>query len=196
MTKTVIGLFRHGQTDWNIDFLLQGVTDIPLNQTGIEQVELASGLIRRSDWDDLITSPLGRAVETANILSVGAGLPEAKIEHLLLERSFGAAEGMSHKEWREKYADLGLEPEGGETLAQLDVRSQLLLETLGEKHAGKRVLAVSHGALIRTLIRKVSAGELPRDGERFGNASLSLLEHSHGVWKIKNYDPKTLTPVG
>ena len=196
MTKTVIGLFRHGQTDWNIEFLLQGITDIPLNQTGIEQVELASGLIKRSDWDVLVTSPLGRAVETARILSLGAGLPEAKVEELLLERSFGAAEGLSHQQWREKYADLGLEPEGGETLAQLDIRSQLLLDTLAEKHAGKRVLAVSHGALIRTLIRKVSAGEFPRDGERFGNASLSILEHSHGVWRVKNYDPKTLTPVG
>lgn len=193
MTKTIIGLFRHGQTDWNIDFLLQGVTDIPLNQTGIEQVELAAGFIRASDWDALITSPLGRAVATAEILSSQAGLPPAQTEKLLLERSFGSAEGLTHKEWRERYADLGLEPEGGETLSALDARAQLLLDTLATKHAGRRVLAVSHGALIRTLIRKVSNGELPREGERFGNASLSLLEHSQGTWSIKKYDPKTLT---
>lgn len=193
MTKTVIGLFRHGQTDWNIEFLLQGITDIPLNQTGIEQVELAAGFIRSNEWDALITSPLGRAVNTAQILCAEAGLPQAEVENLLLERSFGAAEGLTHQQWREQFADLGLEPEGGETLSALDTRAQLLLDTLATKHAGRRVLAVSHGALIRTLIRKVSNGELPRDGERFGNASLSLLEHSHGVWRIKKYDPKTLT---
>lgn len=196
MTKTIIGLFRHGQTDWNIEFLLQGMTDIPLNDHGIEQVELAASLIRAADWDAVLTSPLGRAVETAKILSNRAGLPEASVEDLLLERSFGVAEGLTHTQWREKYADHGLEPEGAETLKELESRSRLLLDKLAREHSGKRVLAVSHGALIRTLIRLVSNGEFPREGERFGNASMSLLEHSHGKWSVKRYDPATLISVG
>jgi broad specificity phosphatase PhoE len=57
---------------------------------------------------------------------------------------------------------------------------------------GKTVLAVSHGALIRKLIDIVSGGEFPREGERFGNASLTTIVHDGVGWKILDYNPATL----
>ena len=193
MTKTVIGLLRHGQTDWNIDFRLQGVTDIPLNETGIGQARLAAEVIKASDWDVILTSPLSRARDTAQIVVEAHGFTEFRVEPLLLERSFGEAEGLAHDEWRAKYADTNSVP-GGESLAQLEARSLKLLESFVENYSGQRVLAVSHGALIRKLLGLVSQGEFPRDGERLGNASMSIFEHDASGWRMAKYEPRTLHP--
>lgn len=197
MTKTVIGLLRHGQTNWNIDFRLQGVTDIPLNETGIEQARTAGQVIAKSthegnSWDLILSSPLSRARDTAVMVSEALGVSGISIEELLLERSFGEAEGLSHEEWKAKYDDTNHVP-GGETLEQLEARAWILLQRLLDQHEGKRVLTVSHGALIRTLLRLVSKGEFPREGERLGNACLSVFEHSlEAGWVIASYEPKTL----
>lgn len=193
MTNTHLGLLRHGQTDWNINFLLQGVTDIPMNQTGIEQVKLAAKAIRAEDWDVVLTSPLSRARQTAEIIASQHGYTEIIEQELLIERSFGEAEGLSHEQWRAKYSNLDVIP-GGESRTQLAQRSRLLLETISQELAGKRVLAISHGALIRTLIAIASNNELPRDGERLGNASLNVVKHSDNSWQVVNYSLEPLVP--
>jgi broad specificity phosphatase PhoE len=112
---------------------------------------------------------------------------------MLIERSFGEAEGLSHEQWRAKYSNLDVIP-GGESRTQLADRSKLLLKTLSEELAGKRVLAVSHGALIRTLISIVSNNELPRDGERLGNASLNVVKHTDNSWQVVKYSLEPLIP--
>jgi broad specificity phosphatase PhoE len=193
LPETLFGLFRHGQTDWNINFLLQGVTDIPMNQTGIDQVKLAAQAIRREDWDLILTSPLGRARQTAEIIYDQVGFDEVLEENLLIERSFGEAEGLSHEQWREKYSNLDEIP-GGESRTQLALRSQTLLDNVSEQFSGKRILAVSHGALIRTLIAIASNDQLPRDGERLGNASLNVVGHEDSSWRVVNYRLEPLTP--
>jgi uncharacterized phosphatase len=193
LTNTHLGLLRHGQTDWNINFLLQGVTDIPMNQTGIEQVKLAAQAIRAEDWDVVLTSPLSRARQTAEIIASQHGYTEIIEQELLIERSFGEAEGLSHEQWRAKYSNLDVIP-GGESRTQLAERSRLLLETISHELAGKRVLAISHGALIRTLIAIASNNELPRDGERLGNASLNVVKHSDNSWQVVNYSLEPLVP--
>ena len=193
MTNTHLGLLRHGQTDWNINFLLQGVTDIPMNQTGIEQVKLAAQAIRAEDWDVVLTSPLSRARQTAEIIANQHGYTEIIEQELLIERSFGETEGLSHEQWRAKYSNLDVIP-GGESRTQLAERSRLLLETISQELAGKRVLAISHGALIRTLIAIASNNELPRDGERLGNASLNVVKHNNNSWQVVNYSLEPLVP--
>lgn len=191
-SELVLGLLRHGQTDWNIDFRLQGVTDIPLNEVGREQAFAAAKHINASDWDLVLTSPLSRAYETAmNVVSeVGFDEDQIRVDDRLLERSFGEAEGLLHSQWRERYA--GLDAPGSESRADFRTRCQRLLDAIAEEFAGQRLLAVSHGALIRELIRITSLGELPREGERLGNASLNVLELSGGTWKVAKYQPQTL----
>ena len=191
MTKTVIGLLRHGQTNWNIDFRLQGIADIPLNATGIAQAVTAGQLIDGSQWDILLTSPLSRARDTADIVAKAAGFQVIQIEPLLLERSFGEAEGLLYEEWRAKYEDTNAVP-GAESLAELRDRALKLLDKLASTYSGQRVLTVSHGALIRKLLRVASNNELPREGERLGNASMSILGHEDGVWSVIDYAPATL----
>lgn len=190
MTRTTIALLRHGQTDWNIDFRLQGTSDIPLNETGLAQARAAAEAIS-SQWDVIVSSPLDRAVKTAQIVAERHALGELQIEPLLLERSFGEAEGMLYTEWREKFSDSKVP--GGESIEELEARCHRLLAHLASKYRGKRVLTVSHGALIRKLLNIASNGQLPREGERLGNASMSVLVHDGEVWSIESYAPETLT---
>ena len=184
---------RHGQTDWNIDFRLQGVTDIPLNETGLQQAQIAASVLKSDDWDFIASSPLTRARQTAEIVAAKLEIAEVAIQELLLERSFGEAEGMTHEEWKRDFPD-GMPP-GGESLAELRKRADLLLVEMLEVFRGTRVLAISHGALIRKLLAMVSLGELPLAGQRLANTSLTILVHENGTWRIESYDPRSLADL-
>ncbi len=190
MTETLLGLLRHGQTDWNIDLRLQGSTDIPLNQTGKAQAQIAAELLQREDWDVIIASPLSRAKDTADIVGIELNMPVVVVPELI-ERSFGSAEGMDHASWRKLY-ESQVTIEGLESLDDLRARTLLLLDLIKNEYAGQRVLAVSHGAFIRKVLTIISYGELPREGDRLGNASLNKFMHADGIWTISDYRPETL----
>jgi broad specificity phosphatase PhoE len=164
-----------------------------MNETGFAQVKLAAQAIEANDWDVVLTSPLTRAKETAAIIAAHAGFEQIVENELLIERSFGEAEGLSHEQWRAKYANLDEIP-GGESRTQLAARSQQILDLVATEFMGKRVLAVSHGALIRGLLSIASNNELPRDGERLGNASLNIISHFESSWKVESYSLEPLTP--
>jgi broad specificity phosphatase PhoE len=188
---TIVGLLRHGQTDWNIDMRLQGVSDIPLNETGHAQAIQAAEVLASQAWSRVISSPLSRARTTAEYVSMRMQLGEIAIHELLLERSFGAAEGSSYEDWKERL-QAGIHAEGAESIEDLEIRAAKLLDELAKKYEGERILAVSHGALIRKIIGMVSDGDLPREGERFGNASLTTIVFDGQSWSILNYNPATL----
>jgi len=192
LAKTVVGLLRHGQTDWNIDFRLQGVTDVALNATGIEQARLAASALNLNDWDFIVSSPLSRARDTADIVAGRLNIPEVAVLPLLLERSFGEVEGMLYEDWKANYPD-GIAP-GGETEEQLHARTLLLLDELLETYRGTRVLAISHGALIRKVVNLLSQGEFPLVNQRIANASLSIIVHEDSSWRLESYQPQALKP--
>ncbi len=187
MTETVLGMFRHGQTDWNINMRLQGTADIPLNQSGIEQVELAASTI--GEWDVLLTSPLGRARQSAEILSRAIGV-EAEISERLLERSFGIGEGMTYEQWHQRYSKLESIP-GAESEMSVLSRSKKLLDDARNNYPGKRVLVVTHGALIRFVLNLVTDHKLPPKGERLMNASLHTFRHATS-WQVDGWEPSAL----
>lgn len=187
---TELGLFRHGQTDWNIDLRLQGTAEVPMNQTGIEQVQRAAELLSESSWDVILASPLGRAKHSAEIIQAVLGHSEIKIEPLLLERAFGIGEGMDYKTWQEQFAHLDEIP-GAESANAISQRSRQLLSFIENEYQGAKVLAVSHGALIRFVLHEVTAGEIPPKGERLQNASLHRLHHK-GSWRLEAWAPNPL----
>ncbi len=193
MTETHLGLLRHGQTDWNIDLRLQGSSDIPLNETGIRQAELAAKYLKSNDWDLVLSSPLSRALDTAKKVAAVLGLNLVVVPELI-ERSFGVAEGMSHSEWRTLYESHAEIP-GIESLEALQTRSEALLRLLATEYDGQRILAVSHGALIRKLMKIVSSGVYPLDGDRLGNVSLNRFTFSDGIWTVSDYNPISLSDL-
>ena len=64
----MIYIVRHGQTDWNVEGIYQGRIDIPLNKTGIEQAKKTKEELKGIKFDKVFSSPLKRAIETAQII--------------------------------------------------------------------------------------------------------------------------------
>lgn len=187
MTETVLGMFRHGQTEWNINLRLQGTADIPLNATGVDQVQQAAAVI--GEWDILLTSPLARAFDSAKILSPALGL-EPIVSERLLERSFGIGEGMTYEQWRHRYSQLDSIP-GAESESSVFNRCQKLLDEVKLQYSGKKVLVVTHGALIRFVLNLVTDHQLPPKGQRLMNASLHTLRHETS-WQVDDWAPAPL----
>jgi broad specificity phosphatase PhoE len=191
MSETILGLLRHGQTDWNVEGKLQGTSDIPLNETGQRQALAAAAAINPADWDLVLYSPLSRARATAQQIVESHALGQLAIDDRLLERAFGEAEGLSYLEWKTLY-DPAVGVAGGENLEQLEIRANKMLDEFAEEFSGKRVLAVSHGAFIRKLVRIASDKRLPLEGERFANTSLTKLIYKDARWQILHYDGHSL----
>jgi broad specificity phosphatase PhoE len=93
MREAEVFLFRHGETDWNVQGRFQGATDIPLNSNGIRQAEALRTFFAQHPPDLLLTSDLGRARETARI-AMGEKLPTLVLPGIR-ETNLGAAEGMT-----------------------------------------------------------------------------------------------------
>src|SRR5690606_174542 len=102
---TVLGLIRHGLTDWNKAGKMQGQTDIPLNEEGKRQARALAVYLQqeRWRWDRISSSDLQRASATARIISDVLGLGDVHLDPLLRERGFGLAEGMTVAERQAKY---------------------------------------------------------------------------------------------
>lgn len=141
---------RHGQTQWNADKIWQGQTDVPLNATGLQQAHDAAHTLRNSAITRIISSPLIRAYHTAEIVAGHLHLP-IDVDRRLQERTYGAFEGLSSKETREKY---GLQdgeshehilPPDAETLPTVAKRMKESLIFWFLSYPKDTLLFVSHG---------------------------------------------------
>lgn len=90
-----IYVVRHGQTDWNIQKRIQGRKDIPLNKNGLEQAEMLKKSLNGIKFSKVITSPLKRAKQTANILYSGQIIEDER----MIERDFGEFEGLTKEDF-------------------------------------------------------------------------------------------------
>jgi broad specificity phosphatase PhoE len=161
-----------------------------MNEFGIRQVEQAAEVISSQRWDLVLSSPLGRAKQSAEIVARRLGIESVTEHELLLERAFGIGEGMLYQEWNSKYAQLDNIP-GVESTAEVTNRASKLLDHIESEFSGKKVLAVSHGALIRFLLQVVTNGAIPPKGERLENASLHVIRKADS-WSLDAWSPKPL----
>jgi uncharacterized phosphatase len=163
-TSGRIVLIRHGQTDWNLAERLQGATDVPLNETGREQARAAGRHLRAEalTWDVLVSSPLGRAVETARIIGEAVGLELTATYPELIERSFGPHEGRSFAGLPVDERDRILS--AGEPADAVARRGREALRRIRDEHPGRNVLVVAHGSLIRLTVSELDGEAHPRVG--------------------------------
>ncbi len=139
---------RHGETDWNARNLSQGSVDIPLNDIGIAQAHRAATALAGVGIASIVSSPLGRARATADIVAAALALPTS-IEPDLREVAFGVQEGQDMGTWFADWIRGRSTPEGAEPFSALRARAVTALARALARPAP--VLVVAHGALFRAL---------------------------------------------
>src|SRR5208282_98527 len=152
-------LMRHGETPWNREGRVMGRSPVDLDEHGRAQVESAVPLARLLAPELIISSPLARARQSAEIIGKGIGIADVIDDPRLTEVEYGRWEGMVYDDlikdahyihYREHPLD---EPTpGGETIYHVQARGVEAVRHTIAANPGKRVLFVSHGDIIRTVL--------------------------------------------
>jgi probable phosphoglycerate mutase/uncharacterized phosphatase len=156
---TTLCLIRHGQTDWNKKFLIQGRENNPLNEEGITQAHITANLLLNNDsnWDVIISSPLIRAVQTAEIIKDKLNLKSPIIiNNNVIEREFGAAEGLTISE--EVYDRINNDDyDNLETCKELQKRSMDTIIDIVKSFPNQKILIITHSHFIKGLLTQIDS---------------------------------------
>lgn len=150
--KITFYLVRHGEAENNVRFILNSLPETktyPLTRRGREQVTETAKFLATVDADAILSSPIERAKETAEIIAEAAGLPIG-FDERLCEAGLGVFNGRMYQELLEKYpaAEERISPDpadGIESFIELRGRLKSFLDDVKGKYAGKKVIIVSHG---------------------------------------------------
>lgn len=183
----MILLVRHGETDWNRQKRLQGRQDIPLCDSGRDQMRRCGEALVGLTVDEMCTSPLCRATESAELLGASLGFPAESIrhEHDLIERDCGSLDGLTQAELRVRRS----QTERDETEPLYAVRERMMRTVLRIARHGKArcVLIVSHSVAIKALMARLyNKPELQRKGTH--NAGVSIIEYKGGRLHPRAFD--------
>ena len=152
-------LLRHGQTEFNVKKLVQGRCDSPLTDLGRQQAGAAAAWLKAHDVvpDKVVSSPLGRAMDTASLVATELLGQNAAVEPCegIIERCYGTFEEGPHDALPTDVWDPGedLVPFGGEGSRALQERMVNTLTNLISAEDTKTLLAVSHGSASRQFIK-------------------------------------------
>ena len=158
--NTRIFLVRHGATVLTAEDRFAGATDVPLSDEGREQAHRLAMRLRGEPIAAIYASPLGRTVETANILAAPHGIDIRKRDGLR-EISHGHWEQMTRREVEAQFPDevaawdrdpYTFAPQGGESGLAVTARALPALIEIVDAHPAQNVLVVSHKATIRLLL--------------------------------------------
>jgi broad specificity phosphatase PhoE len=150
MTELI--LIRHGETDWNVEGRYQGQADPPLNRAGLDQARLLAKELRDVHLDVLYTSPLRRALQTAQILADRLNVP-LHLEPRLMEIHQGDWQGRLRAEISARYPELfrrwetepwQVTPPGGEHLSDVQARVYQAVGDMLARYRGNRIGVVAH----------------------------------------------------
>jgi len=145
-------LVRHGEDEDNANHIINGHRETGLTALGRKQAKETGERLRSEKIDAFYSSPLRRAVETAQIIEKIISKPHFKIFSLLMERDFGILTGKEEKE-KQKYAPHLLKWDGAihfwgvkgeESFSELFIRAQKVLSYMERHHYSKTVLLVAH----------------------------------------------------
>jgi broad specificity phosphatase PhoE len=202
---TEIILVRHGETEWNVDEIFRGRIDIELNETGIRQAELLAECLSKIKIEAIYSSPLKRAMKTAEIIS-GYHKLDVDIATGLIDFNFGKWQGLSHQEVKDKYKELyaawtnhpeQVKTPGGESLDDVRKRATGVVGNIIERYKGTVVL-VSHRVVNKVLICAL----LGLDNSRFWNikqetCGISIFTYENEQFILtKHNDTSYLEPIG
>ena len=161
MTRFIV--VRHGETHWNLEERIQGHGDSALTELGLAQAGAIGRRLAGEGFDRLVSSDLGRALQTAGCIAALTGhavVPDARFR----ERSFGMAEGFTYAEMDKQFphvfahhhaTDPDFRVPGGETRRELYGRVNAGFEALARAHPGETIVVVCHGGVLGALYRCV-----------------------------------------
>jgi broad specificity phosphatase PhoE len=183
-------LIRHGETAWSRSGQHTSRTDLPLTENGRRQARALGALLRGHRFARVMTSPLRRAQETAELTGFGAA---AEVLEELREWDYGDYEGATTRDIRQKAPGwlIWTSPvPNGETLEQVGARAERVIERA--RAADGDVALFAHGHILRVLTARW-CGLAPVEGRRFalGTATLSVLgwEHDYATLRAFNVAP-------
>ena len=168
---TEILITRHGETDWNVQKIFRGRADIDLNSAGRKQAEALALFLKGTKLDAIYTSPLERALRTAQIVAGQQHRLRMETDIDLVDFDYGEWQGVSEEDVKEKYPELYgrwlKEPHkvkipGGESLNDVKKRVLRALDTIVAEHETGTVMIVSHRILMKTLILSLLGLDLSR----------------------------------
>lgn len=157
--STLLCMLRHAQTCHNLEKRIQGQNDSPLSPHGETQADAWGPLLAPWNFSRIVSSSLGRAMETARRCNAVLQLP-LETDHRLQEQDWGQWVGCRIVDLRQKYRDLlctqersgwDFTPPGGESRRQLLDRAVACLQDTAARHPEQRLLLVSHNGLMRAL---------------------------------------------
>ncbi len=172
---TEIILVRHGETDWNKERIFRGRTDIPLNETGLRQARRLARYLAQKKIDAVCSSPLVRALRTAEIIARPHNLA-GEINPDLIDFNYGEWQGLTYTEVQEKYGELYRDwltnphlvtMPGGENLDAVRMRALWVVQNVARLYPEGTVVIVSHEVVLKVIIY-----------------TLLGLDHSH-FWDIR-----------
>jgi broad specificity phosphatase PhoE len=153
-------LARHGDTDWNAAEIFRGRADVALNETGLRQAELLGEYLSAEKIDLVYSSPLKRAVKTAEAIAGHQAL-DINVVQNLVDFDFGEWQGLSSVEVKERYPELYQDwldtPEqvripGGESLEDVRSRAMPFVEDAVMRCGEGKIVFVSHRVVNKVLI--------------------------------------------
>jgi len=172
---------RHGQTEWNNENRVCGVTEVQLTNKGIDQAKELSKTIIEKQIDIIISSPLNRALKTAEIIS-SAISKDIIIDNRLIEQNYGVFEGVNRdcEEFKEAKKHFPNRHSGGESLLQVAQRVFNLLDEIKEKYRNQNVLIVTHGGVCR-IINAYFNDQLNEEFYKFHIGNCGLEEYQYNA---------------
>lgn len=185
---------RHGETDWNLEGRLQGLTDTPLNSKGLAQAKLLGDrLAEEGGFIALYSSTLRRAYTTGEILGARLGLEPIR-DVRLVERDMGSVEGLTGAEIEARFPDIYLAWRAGEKRLPFpgeeprqDFQRRLsgFLQDIQARHTDCKIAVITHGGAMGMIMATVMRLDVEhRFPFWFDNASFSIVEFGGSVPRV------------
>ena len=184
-------IFRHGQSTYNVAGRTQGQTnDSVLTEQGKEQAVLVGEKLKNKGIDIIVTSPLKRAMQTAELANQALNVPVETDEHFI-EVNVGVVEGLHYTEIRDKFPDIfekmhipGTEFENvcypeGETRKQVRERVFAGLEMWAQKPNYKTVAVSSHGIMLSQTLTALGL-----DAVEVKNGAVLHIKKENDRWSV------------
>ncbi len=181
-------LIRHGQTDWNQEDIFRGRIDVKLNSEGMREAEIIGKALSKVRIDDIYSSPLSRAYETAKCIASFHN-KEVVVQKEFIDIDFGVWQGLSKSEVKERYqkafSKWERKPErvkipGAESLDDVRNRTLAGVHAILSEYPEGIVIIVSHGLINKVLLCAVLG---------LSNSHFWKVKQDNGAVNIFKYTP-------